>query len=67
MDVLGMFPELFGFAYTFAVYKGWNSETPLIEMFGTLFSRVEKPPSKQKHLRVPIQESEPISTEQATK
>ncbi len=47
--------------------KSSNSETPLIEMFGTLFSRVEKPPSKQKHLRVPIQESEPISTEQATK
>ncbi|KAL4006633.1 transcription factor PU [Sarotherodon galilaeus] len=32
-DVLALFPDLFGCVYTFAKNQGWNSETPLREMF----------------------------------
>ncbi|CAI5640735.1 serine/threonine-protein kinase/endoribonuclease IRE1 [Oreochromis niloticus] len=32
-DVLALFPDLFGCVYTFTKNQGWNSETPLREMF----------------------------------
>lgn len=62
IDLLEMFPELFGCVYTFANSMRWNSETPLKEMFGTLSSRVVKPPSKEEHLKIPVQVSESSST-----
>ncbi|XP_028330507.1 2-5A-dependent ribonuclease-like isoform X2 [Gouania willdenowi] len=33
IDLLALFPNLFGFVYKFAKSRGWNSETPLKEMF----------------------------------
>ncbi|XP_076580477.1 serine/threonine-protein kinase/endoribonuclease IRE1-like isoform X1 [Chaetodon auriga] len=64
VDLMSLFPELFGCVYTFASNKGWNLETPLKEMFGTLFSRVVKPPTREDHLNAPVQESQSHSTEQ---
>ncbi|XP_041821252.1 serine/threonine-protein kinase/endoribonuclease IRE1-like [Chelmon rostratus] len=54
VDLMSMFPGLFGCVYTFANRKGWNLKTPLQEMFGTLFSRVKKPPTKEEHLIAPV-------------
>ncbi|XP_030578615.1 serine/threonine-protein kinase/endoribonuclease IRE1a-like isoform X2 [Archocentrus centrarchus] len=35
IDVLALFPDLFGCIYKFAKIHSWNSETPLREMFQT--------------------------------
>lgn len=54
VDVLALFPDLFGCIYKFAELQGWNSETPLKEMFQreTRVDRAEEP------LSVPVQESQ---------
>ncbi|KAL4006680.1 myotubularin-related protein 5/13 [Sarotherodon galilaeus] len=65
IDVLALFPDLFGSIYTFAKNQGWNSETPLREMFqredSEDISTVLMMPSKstEESLGVPIQESQP--------
>uniref|UniRef100_A0A669C799 Uncharacterized protein n=1 Tax=Oreochromis niloticus TaxID=8128 RepID=A0A669C799_ORENI len=65
IDVLALFPDLFGCVYTFAKNQGWNSETPLREMFQREdredISTVLMMPSKsaEESLGVPIQESQP--------
>lgn len=64
LDLMSMFPDLFGCVYIFANSKGWNSKTPLKEMFRTGFPRVFKP---DEHLKVPVQESQLSSTERTTK
>ncbi|XP_041821291.1 sensor for unfolded proteins in the ER ire1-like isoform X2 [Chelmon rostratus] len=64
VDLMSMFPGLFGCIYTFANREGWNLMTPLQEMFGTLFSRVKKPPTKVEHLIAPVQESQPLLSQQ---
>lgn len=33
IDVMEMFPDLFGCVFKFAKNQGWNSETPVKEMF----------------------------------
>ncbi|KAL4006642.1 mesothelin [Sarotherodon galilaeus] len=64
-DVLTLFPDLFGSIYTFAKNQGWNSETPLKEMFqredSEDISTVLMMPSKstEESLGVPVQESQP--------
>ncbi|XP_051284441.1 uncharacterized protein LOC127379192 isoform X4 [Dicentrarchus labrax] len=63
VDLMLMFPDLFGCVYTFASSKGWNSQSPLKEMFGTLFTRVVKPPTKDENLSVSVQESQLITTQ----
>ncbi|KAL4006608.1 MFS transporter (organic cation transporter) [Sarotherodon galilaeus] len=65
IDVLALFPDLFGCVYTFAKNQGWNSETPLKEMFqredSEDISTVLMMPSKstEESLGVPVQESQP--------
>ncbi|XP_039464595.1 uncharacterized protein LOC116317938 [Oreochromis aureus] len=65
IDVLALFPDLFGSIYTFARNQGWNSETPLKEMFHREdrddISTVLMMPSKstEESLGVPVQESQP--------
>lgn len=46
-----LFPDLFGCVYSVANSRGWNSDSPLKEMFGTLFSRVSP-------VKAPVQVSE---------
>ncbi|XP_019210852.1 probable serine/threonine-protein kinase ireA [Oreochromis niloticus] len=64
IDVLALFPDLFGCVYTFAKNQGWNSETPLKEMFQREdredISTVLMMPSKstEESLGVPVQESQ---------
>ncbi|KAI3376480.1 hypothetical protein L3Q82_016937 [Scortum barcoo] len=61
VDVMKIFPDLFGCVYKFAKVQGWNSETPLKEMFqrditisfGISSMSLEEP------LGVPVQESQP--------
>lgn len=65
IDVLALFPDLFGSIYTFAKNRGWNSETPLKEMFqredSEDSSTVLMMPSKstEESLGIPVQESQP--------
>ncbi|XP_039862217.1 uncharacterized protein LOC120717981 [Simochromis diagramma] len=65
IDVLALFPDLFGHIYTFAKHQGWNLETPLKEMFqrenSEDISTVLMMPSKstEESLGVPVQESQP--------
>ncbi|XP_035760225.1 probable serine/threonine-protein kinase irlF, partial [Neolamprologus brichardi] len=65
IDVLALFPDLFGSIYTFAKNRGWNLETPLKEMFQREeredISTVLMMPSKstEEFLGVPVQESQP--------
>ncbi|KAL4006675.1 DENN domain-containing protein 5 [Sarotherodon galilaeus] len=65
IDVLALFPDLFGSIYTFAKKQGWNLETPLKEMFqredSEDISTVLMMPSKstEESLGVPVQESQP--------
>ncbi|XP_030578358.1 probable serine/threonine-protein kinase ireA [Archocentrus centrarchus] len=67
IDVLALFPHLFGCIYKFAKTQGWNSETPLKEMFrrehfsiavAMLSTSTEEP------LGVPVQESQHSDLEQ---
>ncbi|XP_033465761.2 uncharacterized protein LOC117246126 [Epinephelus lanceolatus] len=62
VDVMKMFPDLFGCVYKFAKTRGWNSETPLKQMFQreditTSFTKLSISP--EEHLTVPVQESLP--------
>lgn len=62
LDVLTMFPDLFGCAFKFAKTKGWNSVTPIKEMFerediSSSFTRLSISPDE--HLGVPVRESQP--------
>ncbi|XP_049423868.1 uncharacterized protein LOC125883548 isoform X3 [Epinephelus fuscoguttatus] len=62
VDVMKMFPDLFGCVYKFAKTRGWNSETPLKQLFQreditTSFTKLSISP--EEHLTVPVQESLP--------
>ncbi|KAM9335585.1 serine/threonine-protein kinase/endoribonuclease IRE1 [Symphorus nematophorus] len=62
VDVMALFPDLFGCVYKFAKTQGWNSETPLKEMFRreditTNFTMAST--NLEEHLGVPVQESQP--------
>ncbi|XP_028284759.1 serine/threonine-protein kinase/endoribonuclease IRE1-like isoform X3 [Parambassis ranga] len=62
IDVLALFPDLFGCIYKFAKTQGWNSRTPLKEMFQTeAFSTtfVMQSANTAENLGVPVQESQP--------
>ncbi|XP_070849906.1 uncharacterized protein [Chaetodon trifascialis] len=63
VDLMLLFPKLFGCVYTFASNEGWNLETPLQEMFGTLFSRDVNPSTRERQLSAPVQDSQPLSNE----
>ncbi|XP_053199808.1 uncharacterized protein LOC128384283 [Scomber japonicus] len=61
LDLMEMFPDLFGCVYTFAKSQGWNSETPLKEMFrrediSTRFERLSV--NLEEHVGFPVQESQ---------
>ncbi|KAK2899730.1 hypothetical protein Q8A73_012859 [Channa argus] len=61
VDVMALFPGLFGCVYKFAESQGWNSETPLKEMFqrgDVTTSLVMTSTSHEEHLGVPVQESQ---------
>nr|XP_033465755.1 uncharacterized protein LOC117246125 isoform X2 [Epinephelus lanceolatus] len=62
VDVMKMFPDLFGCVYKFAKTRGWNSETPLKQLFQreditNSFTKLSISP--EEHLTVPVQESLP--------
>ncbi|XP_023250502.1 serine/threonine-protein kinase ppk4-like isoform X2 [Seriola lalandi dorsalis] len=62
VDVMTIFPDLFGCVYKFAKNRGWNSDTPLMEMFlrgDITTSFVMLSSSLKEHLGVPVQESQP--------
>ncbi|XP_030287461.1 uncharacterized protein LOC115590285 isoform X4 [Sparus aurata] len=48
VDLMSMFPDLFGCVYLFANSRGWNLRSPVNEMFGTMFSRAVKPSTEEK-------------------
>ncbi|XP_063756709.1 uncharacterized protein LOC134875905 [Eleginops maclovinus] len=59
VDVMKIFPDLFGCVFKFAKAQGWNTETPLKEMFlrgdiSTSFTST----SPEEPLSVPVQESQ---------
>ncbi|TDG99790.1 hypothetical protein EPR50_G00197860 [Perca flavescens] len=61
VDLMKIFPDLFGCVYKFAKTQGWNSQTPLKEMFKreditTSFTMLSINP--EEHLGVPVQESQ---------
>ncbi|XP_059211090.1 uncharacterized protein LOC131989777 isoform X1 [Centropristis striata] len=62
VDVVSIFPDLFGCVYMFAKTQGWNSETPLKEMFrredlSSSFTNLCINP--EEHVGLPVQESQP--------
>lgn len=60
VDVMALFPNLFGSIFKFAKRQGWNSETPLKEMFQReegAASCVKPSPDTEEKLGVPVQES----------
>ncbi|XP_041821068.1 sensor for unfolded proteins in the ER ire1-like isoform X2 [Chelmon rostratus] len=62
VDVMTIFPDLFGCVYKFAKNQGWNSETPLKEMFRSkdITNSFTMPATNtEEHLGVPVQESQP--------
>ncbi|XP_030287472.1 probable serine/threonine-protein kinase ireA isoform X5 [Sparus aurata] len=61
VDLMSMFPDLFGCVYLFANSRGWNLRSPVKEMFGTMFSRVVKPSTEEDHVGRPVQESQLLS------
>lgn len=61
VDVMALLPDLFGSIYKFAKKHGWNSETPLKEMFQReqiATSCVLPSPCAEEQLGVPVQESQ---------
>ncbi|XP_056225762.1 uncharacterized protein LOC130164813 [Seriola aureovittata] len=65
VDVMTIFPDLFGCVFTFAKNHGWNSETPLREMFrreDITTSFVKLSISHKEHHGVPVQESDPTGS-----
>ncbi|XP_030287473.1 serine/threonine-protein kinase/endoribonuclease IRE2-like isoform X6 [Sparus aurata] len=61
VDLMSMFPDLFGCVYLLANSRGWNLRSPVKEMFGTMFSRVVKPSTEEDHVGRPVQESQLLS------
>ncbi|XP_070710489.1 uncharacterized protein [Pempheris klunzingeri] len=61
IDLMSMFPDLFGRVYIFATSKGWNLQTQLKEMFGTMSLRAVIPPTNDEHIHLPVQESQQLS------
>ncbi|KAM3590040.1 uncharacterized protein V6R79_002540 [Siganus canaliculatus] len=62
VDVMKIFPDLFGYVYKFAKIQGWNSEIPLLEMFQRedITTSLAVPSiDPEEHLGVPVQESQP--------
>ncbi|XP_037615224.1 uncharacterized protein LOC119481960 isoform X3 [Sebastes umbrosus] len=62
VDVMKIFPDLFGCVYKFAKNRRWNSETPLKEMFrreDISASITTLSISPDERLGVPVQESQP--------
>lgn len=61
VDVMNLFPHLFGCVYILAKHQGWNSETPLKEMFQSEDeprSSVVTPRDQEERLGLPVQESQ---------
>uniref|UniRef100_A0A3B4TUH6 Uncharacterized LOC111231614 n=1 Tax=Seriola dumerili TaxID=41447 RepID=A0A3B4TUH6_SERDU len=68
VDLMSLFPDLFGCVYKFCKSQGWNSESPLREMFteeGTRDTTKDLMPLKnnEEHLTLPVQESQNSFTE----
>ena len=61
VDLMLMFPDLFGCVYLFANSRGWNLRSPVKEMFGTMFSSLVKPSTEADHVGRPVQESKLLS------
>ncbi|KAE8279036.1 hypothetical protein D5F01_LYC22622 [Larimichthys crocea] len=62
VDVMALFPDLFGCVYKFAKTQGWNSESPVKEMFQRehFTTSFVMPSTKfEEQLGVPVQESQP--------
>uniref|UniRef100_A0A3P8U2T9 Protein kinase domain-containing protein n=1 Tax=Amphiprion percula TaxID=161767 RepID=A0A3P8U2T9_AMPPE len=64
-DLIALFPDLFGYIYKFAKTQGWNSETPLKELFSREDIRAifEFPAKREGHLSTQVQESQPSGSE----
>ncbi|XP_047194809.1 sensor for unfolded proteins in the ER ire1 isoform X3 [Hippoglossus stenolepis] len=68
VDLISLFPHLFGCVYKCAIRKGWNLENPLKEMFkpeetvGANRHEVE-PKNYEEHVGLAVQESEHTFTE----
>ncbi|MEQ2284679.1 hypothetical protein AMECASPLE_023999 [Ameca splendens] len=61
VDVLALFPDLFGCVFKFAKGKGWNQEVPLNEMFQSEDSHsifVMPSTNIEEHLCISVQESQ---------
>uniref|UniRef100_A0A8C6V441 Uncharacterized protein n=1 Tax=Neogobius melanostomus TaxID=47308 RepID=A0A8C6V441_9GOBI len=61
VDVMALFPNLFGSIYKFAKKRGWNLETPLREMFQReegATGCINPGPEEEDKLGVPVQESQ---------
>ncbi|XP_077962476.1 serine/threonine-protein kinase/endoribonuclease IRE1-like isoform X1 [Gasterosteus aculeatus] len=75
INVMSMFPGLFGVVYTFAKSQNWNSEAPLKDMFNTevipgddlTTGVVTTPNNSGEPLALPVQESGDLSTEPTDK
>lgn len=70
IDVMKLFPELFGCAYLFAESHGWNSEPPLKRGLSTSdktsdTTRDGTKRNQEEHLNVPVQESQTSFTQPA--
>ncbi|XP_059214643.1 serine/threonine-protein kinase/endoribonuclease IRE1-like [Centropristis striata] len=62
VDVVSIFPDLFGCVYTFAKTQGWNSETPLKELLRRKYlssSFINLCINPEEHVGLPVQESQP--------
>ncbi|KAK1889842.1 Serine/threonine-protein kinase/endoribonuclease IRE1 [Dissostichus eleginoides] len=74
LDLLMMFPNLMEYAYIFAKSKGWNNETPLMEMCRTELSQIDgittivasTPKNSEADVPLSVQESPRISTQPTT-
>ncbi|XP_034471382.1 serine/threonine-protein kinase/endoribonuclease IRE1 [Hippoglossus hippoglossus] len=68
VDLISLFPHLFGCVYKFTIRQGWNLENPLKEMFkpektvGANRHEVE-PKNYEEHVSLAVQESEHTFTE----
>ncbi|TMS01848.1 hypothetical protein E3U43_007388 [Larimichthys crocea] len=74
VDLVSMFPDLFGCAYKFAKSQGWNSEPPLKEMFRTkefprhdFTTRAIKTATISDDLSIPVQETQQVFPEETAK
>ncbi|KAF3836988.1 hypothetical protein F7725_004452 [Dissostichus mawsoni] len=74
LDLLMMFPNLMEYVYIFAKSKGWNNETPLMEMCRTELSQIDgittivasTPKNSEADVPLSVQESPRISTQPTT-